>query len=73
MEAEHTFKFSGCLSRKVYFNDEEFTELKKQMGFNDLLEALQAVYADLELQNVKGGSDELNIMVQKALAKGEGK
>ncbi len=32
-----------------------------------LLEALQAVYKDIELQNVKGGSDELNLMVQEAI------
>lgn len=38
----------------------------------ELLEALLAVYADIELQNVKGGSDELNLMVQAAIAKVEG-
>jgi len=39
----------------------------------DLLEALKAVYADIELQNVEGGSDELNLMVQMAISKAEGK
>ena len=39
----------------------------------DLYEALMAVYKDIELQNVKNGSDELNIIVQQALAKVEGK
>ena len=38
---------------------------------DELLEALQAVYSDIELQNVKGGSDELNFIVQQALAKAE--
>jgi hypothetical protein len=33
-----------------------------------LYEALIAVYQDIELQNVEGGSDELNIMVGNALA-----
>ena len=36
-----------------------------------LLEACKAVYQDIELQNVKGGSDELNIMVQQAIAQAE--
>ncbi len=36
-----------------------------------LYEALLAVYKDIELQNVKGGSDELNMMVQGALKMGE--
>lgn len=39
----------------------------------ELLEALQAVYRDIELQNVVGGSDELNTMVQAAIAKAEGR
>ena len=39
--------------------------------FPELLEALQAVYADIELQNVSGGSDELNLQVQAVLAKAE--
>lgn len=34
----------------------------------ELYEALLAVYKDIELQNVEGGSDELNTMVSKALA-----
>ena len=32
-----------------------------------LYDALLAVYQDIELQNVEGGSDELNIQVQQAL------
>ena len=36
-----------------------------------LLEACRAVYQDIELQNVKGGSNELNIMVQQAIAQAE--
>ena len=32
-----------------------------------LRKALEAVYSDIELQNVEGGSDELNFQVQKAL------
>lgn len=39
----------------------------------DMYEALLSVYSDIELQNVAGGSDELNIMVQQALAKADGK
>lgn len=38
----------------------------------ELLEALEAVYQDIELQNVNGGSDELNFMVQKAISKARG-
>ena len=34
-----------------------------------LLAALQAVYSDIELQNVEGGSAELNLIVQAALVK----
>jgi len=37
------------------------------------LKALKAVYQDIELQNVKGGSDELNVMVQQAIALAEPK
>lgn len=33
-----------------------------------LLVALKAVYQDIELQNVPGGSDELNVLVQEAIA-----
>ena len=33
-----------------------------------LLEALQAVYTDVELQNMPGGSEELNLLVQAAIA-----
>ncbi len=36
-----------------------------------LLAALKAVYQDIELQNVPGGSCELNLMVQEALALAE--
>jgi len=36
-----------------------------------LYKALLAVYQDIELQNVEGGSDELNIQVQEALAEAE--
>lgn len=32
-----------------------------------VLDALKAVYRDIELQNVPGGSCELNLMVQDAL------
>ena len=32
-----------------------------------LVKALEAVYKDIDLQNVAGGSDELNLMVQAAL------
>jgi len=35
--------------------------------YDQLFEALQAVYKDIELNNVKGGSDELNLLVQQAL------
>lgn len=38
-----------------------------------LYEALLAVYKDIDLQNVQGGSDELNILVQQAIAEVEGK
>ena len=34
-------------------------------------EALLAVYQDIDIQNVEGGSDELNIMVQEALSEDE--
>ena len=34
-----------------------------------LIEALLAVYTEIELQNVPGGSGELNLLVQEALAK----
>jgi hypothetical protein len=45
-------------------------ENEKLKADNTLLrEALKAVYQDIELNNVKGGSDELNIMVQEALNK----
>lgn len=37
----------------------------------DLYEALKAVYKDIELNNVKGGSDELNVMVSSVLARVE--
>ena len=39
---------------------------------DELLEALRAVYKDMELQNVTGGSDELNGIVQAAIANAEG-
>jgi len=35
----------------------------------DLLNALMAVYQDIELQNAEGGSDELNVLVQNAINK----
>ncbi len=35
----------------------------------ELYRALVAVYGDIELQNVKGGSDELNAIVCEALRK----
>lgn len=38
----------------------------------DIYKALLAVYGDIELQNVKGGSEELNLQVQQALEKAEG-
>ena len=41
---------------------------KQRMKIDALVEALEAVYSDIELQNVKGGSDELNMLVQTALA-----
>lgn len=41
-------------------------------GHDALVAALQAVYRDIELQNVPGGSDELNLMVQAALERVEG-
>lgn len=44
------------------------TKLEKE-----LRRILLAVYQDIELQNVKGGSEELNTMVSKALAKTDGK
>ena len=37
----------------------------------ELYRTLKAVYADIELQNVKGGSDELNFLVQQVLAQVE--
>ena len=39
----------------------------KHRAAPDLYKALLAVYTDIELQNVEGGSDELNIIVQEAL------
>lgn len=38
-----------------------------QVKIDALVGALKAVYADIELQNVQGGSDELNQIVQSAL------
>ena len=43
------------------------TKLEKE-----LRKILLAIYEDIELQNVEGGSEELNIMVSEALAKTEG-
>lgn len=40
-------------------------------SYYELLEALKAVYTDIELQNVQGGCNELNFMVQQAIAKAE--
>ena len=34
----------------------------------ELYRTLKAVYADIELQNVEGGSDELNFLVHQILA-----
>lgn len=45
----------------------------KKSANDDLVNALMAVYTDIELNNVKGGSDELNVMVQKALSKATSK
>jgi len=45
--------------------------LQEKNKINALLEACKAVYQDIELQNVKGGSDELNIMVQQAISLAE--
>ncbi len=42
-------------------------------SIKDMYEALKAIYQDVDLQNIDGGSDELNILTQKALAKAEGK
>jgi len=42
----------------------------KEMA-SKLYEALLAVYRDIDLQNVEGGSDELNLMVQEALTEAE--
>ena len=39
----------------------------------EMYEALLAVYQDIEIQNVIGGSAELNVMVSEALAKAEEK
>lgn len=39
----------------------------------ELYEALLAVYRDIDLQSVDGGSDELNILVQQVIAKVKGK
>jgi len=36
-----------------------------------LLSALKKVYSDIELQNVEGGSNELNFIVQEAIEKAE--
>ena len=47
--------------------EKEIERLKKINA--DLLEALKAVYNDIEVQNVKGGSDELNLVVQEAIKK----
>ena len=44
------------------------TKLEKE-----LRRILLAVYQDIELQNVKGGSEELSLMVSEALAKTETK
>ena len=38
----------------------------------DLLEALLAVYQDIEIQDVPGGSDELNFLVQQSIKKARG-
>lgn len=39
----------------------------------EMLATLETVYQDIELQNVKGGTDELNLMVQAAIRKARGK
>lgn len=44
------------------------TQLEKE-----LRRILLAVYQDIELQNVEGGSEELNLMVSEVLAKTEDK
>jgi len=36
-----------------------------------LYETLLAVYSDIDISNVQGGSDELNVMVNKALEEKE--
>ena len=37
----------------------------------ELLAALNAVYSDIELNNVEGGSEELAFIVEQAIAKAE--
>lgn len=41
--------------------------VKAWNGFDTLYNALMAVYSDIDIANVKGGSDELNAMVSAAL------
>ena len=70
--AVHATIWSG--GRKIV--DTVLTPIAKQIvrehnNYEALLEALLAVYADIELQNVEGGSAELNVMVSSALAKAE--
>ena len=40
-------------------------------ALEDLYEALLDVYGNIELQNVEGGSDELNIQVQRAIVRAQ--
>ena len=57
----------------LHNEEEDLANARLIAATPDLYEALMAVYTDIELQNVKGGCDELNFVVQQALAKVEGK
>ncbi len=49
-------------------------ELERMRAVNaELYNALAAVYSDIELDNVKGGSAELSIIVDRALGMAEGR
>lgn len=62
----------GCVIIQDRTADAYIVYCHKHSATLMLYEALLAVYKDIELQNVDGGSDELNIIVQQALAKAGG-
>ena len=53
------------------FKDRAVRIVRACNSHDKLLAALRAVYQDIELQNVPGGSCELNLMVQAAIREAE--